>query len=120
VAGPYSWVGGVIVLCVFSSLLLFLCFCWFLVSCSSHFCKITLIAVAEVYVAGPYSWVGGGLLYCVCSPLCCYFCVSAAFQFGYLGRVSCSSQLVFGVFIGVHGLASIRVRFLFLLLYPPP
>ena len=62
-AGPYSWVGGVIVLCVFSSLLLFLCFCWFLVSCSSHFCKITLIAVAEVYVAGPYSWVGGG--YCI-------------------------------------------------------
>jgi len=62
VAGPYSWVAsgeGFIVLCVLSSLLLFLCFCWF--------------------------------------------------------PVSCSSQLVFEVFTGVHWLALIRVRFLFLL-----
>jgi len=56
----------------------------------------------------------------VCFPLCCCFCVSAGFQIGYSGRVSCSSQLVFEVFVGVHGLALIRVRFLFLLLCPPP
>ena len=73
-------------------------------------------------MAGPYSWVasGGGLLYCVCFPLCCFFCVSAGFQVGYSGRVSCSSQLVFEVFIGVHRLALIWVRFVFLLLCPPP
>jgi len=56
----------------------------------------------------------------VCFPLCCCFCVSAGFQVEYSGRVSCSSQLVFEVFIGVHGLALIRVRFLFPLLCPPP
>ena len=58
-------VGGVIVLCVFNSLLLFLCFCWFPV------------------------WV---------------------FR----------QSLVFMVFIRVHGLALIWVRFLFLLQCPPP
>jgi len=49
VAGPYCWVGVVIVLCVFSSLLLFLCFTGLQVgysvrvSCSSQFSKIILI-----------------------------------------------------------------------------
>jgi len=63
-------------------------------------------------VAGPYSWVASGGGYCIV----CVILFAAGFQFGYLGRVSCSSQLVFEMFIGVHGLALIQVRFLFLLL----
>jgi len=97
-------------------------------------------------VAGPYSWVasGGGVVV-LCFPLCCCFYISAGFQFGYSGTVSCSSQFckiivihyhrfltavlvlafkftgfwmlltVFKVFIAVHKLALIRVRSLFLL-----
>ena len=57
---------------------------------------------------------GGVIVLCVFSSMLLFY-VSAGFQFGYSGRVSCSSQLVFEVFIGVHGLALIRVRFLFLL-----
>ena len=72
-------------------------------------------------MAGPYSWVAsGGLLYCVCFPSLLLFLCFTGFQVGYLGGVSCLSQLVFEVFIGVHGLALIRVCFLFLLLSPPP
>jgi len=77
-------------------------------------------------VAGPYSWVasrggggGGGIVLCVFSSLLLFLCCTG-FQAGYSGRVLCSSQLVFDVFIGVHRLALIRVRFLFLLLCPPP
>ena len=64
------------------------------------------IAVAEVHVAGPYSWVasGGGLLYCVFFPSLLLFLCFTGFQVGYSGGVSCSSQLVFEVFIGVHRL----------------
>ena len=66
--------------------------------------------MAEVHVAGPYSWVasGGGILYCVLSSLLLFLCFCWF-------PVSCSSHLVFEVFIGVHWLALIWVRFLFLL-----
>ena len=53
-AGPCSWVGG-IVLCVLSSLLLFLCFCWFPVSCSSQL-------VFEFFYCGPRAGVDSGPL----------------------------------------------------------
>ena len=75
-------------------------------------------------MAGPLQlgclrWGGG--VYCIV----CVFLFAAVFVFLLVSRlgirvVSCSSQLVFDVFIGVHGLALIRVRFLFLMLCPPP
>ena len=52
-AGLYSWVasgGGVIVLCVLSSLPLFLCFCWFPVSCSNHLVFEVFIGVTALAI----------------------------------------------------------------------
>jgi len=54
---------------------------------------------------------------CVCwgGGVCCSLCVSPLLQFLCLCwfPVSCSNQLVFEVFIGVHCLALIRARLLF-------
>ena len=61
-----------------------------------------------------FSWL---CLRCVCVGRggCCSLCVSPLLQFLCLCwfPISCSSQLVFEVFIVVHCLALIRVRFLF-------
>ena len=59
-------------------------------------------------MAGPYSWVasGGGLLYCVCFPSLLLFLCFCWFP------VSCSSRLVFEVFIGVTALAILPAQYL--------